>query len=105
MLKVESIRNSRFDIDGDGRVDFLNFLQFFFSKVCVYAVSSVVVIVSTFEFPQCCTAFTIQENKEKRSAVRVSSAIDVLRNYILSLQKVRSTYICSDGGWLSGRSI
>ncbi len=49
MLKVESIRSSRFDIDGDGRVDFLNFLQFFFSKVCIEFVLLLFQFNLTFE--------------------------------------------------------
>ncbi len=78
--EVESIRNSRFDIDGDGRVDFLNFLQFFFSK----------------------------ENKERRSASRVSSAVDVLRSYILSLHKPKeqgqnAEHVDSTTGWMEIR--
>ncbi len=78
--EIENIRNSRFDIDGDGRVDFLNFLQFFFSK----------------------------ENKDRRSASRVLSAVDVLRTYILSLQKCKEQgqndeHVDSTTGWMELR--
>jgi hypothetical protein len=52
------IINSRFDLDGDNKVDLLNFLNFFLSK----------------------------DNKEKRTATRVSYALEALKNYALSMQ-------------------
>jgi hypothetical protein len=50
---------SHFDLDGDGRVDLLNFLKFFLSK----------------------------DNKEKRTATRVSHGLNTMRNFGLSMQK------------------
>jgi hypothetical protein len=50
--------DSRFDLDGDNKVDLLNFLNFFLSK----------------------------DNKEKRTATRVSYALEALKNYALSMQ-------------------
>ncbi|KAG5183282.1 hypothetical protein JKP88DRAFT_241452 [Tribonema minus] len=57
--ELETIIRSRFDLDGDGRVDLLNFLKFFLSK----------------------------DNKDRRMAARVSHALEALRNWALSMQK------------------
>eukprot|EP00611_Tribonema_gayanum_P013061 TRINITY_DN2382_c0_g1_i1.p1 TRINITY_DN2382_c0_g1~~TRINITY_DN2382_c0_g1_i1.p1 ORF type:complete len:1787 (+),score=415.93 TRINITY_DN2382_c0_g1_i1:3-5363(+) len=57
--ELETIIRSRFDLDGDGRVDLLNFLKFFLSK----------------------------DNKDRRMAARVSHALEALHNWALSMQK------------------
>jgi Ca2+-binding EF-hand superfamily protein len=75
--EVESIRSSHFDLDCDGRVDLLNFLNFFLTR----------------------------NNKEKRSAARVFGALEVLRSHVRSIQDPKkkgqnTDKVDSNSAWL-----
>ena len=53
-----TVRTSRFDVDGDGRIDLLNFLNFFLTR----------------------------DRKERRSAARVTRALEAIREDALNKQ-------------------